>query len=315
MDLRSSGADHYRKSSNVSIPVDPNIEVPQLVGALLSREYRFTAKYVGIGVLGVAIGALLAVPLSKAGLFSRSRNRPYRTDSMTLQSQVTWSSHLVRRVLFMLALPLAGMAYTVASPGGSVHYMAPILFAALMGFLSNLATAECLGLLMETYDTSDLQPGANSTHRPQSVATIVRRRRTAYTSYPRVSAGFFAAQTIGYLLAAAATAIGGVMARRLGAQLSTGITAAVLLGITVLLSGALWRFKNVPVLPAAVFGAGEYELTQPPGSGNRQGTMEKDWKPVVVGTPSGRIRRMSVLEEGKLSRWTEIRRLNRLIED
>jgi hypothetical protein len=213
----------------------------------------------------------------------------------------------------MLALPFAGMAYTVASPGGSVHYMAPILFAALMGFLSNLATAECLGLLMETYDTSDLQPGANSTHRPQSVATLVRRRRTAYTSYPRVSAGFFAAQTIGYILAAAATAIGGVMARRLGAQLSTGVTAAVLLVITVLLSGALWRFKRVPVLPEGVFGGGGYELTQPDGGEKAQGT--GDWKPVVVGTPSGRIRRMSVLEEGRLSRWTEIRRLNRLIDD
>ena len=105
----------------------------------------------------------------------------------------------------------------------------------MIGFLSNLATAECVGLLMETFDTSDLQPGVNNRHRPQSLASVVRRRRTNYSSFPRVSAGFFVAQTIGFLLAAAATGVGGVMTRRLGAQLSTGLTAAVLFGITLLL--------------------------------------------------------------------------------
>jgi hypothetical protein len=40
-----------------------------------------------------------------------------------------------------------------------------------------------------------------------------------------------------------------------------------------------------------------------------------DWKPVVIGNPSGKMRRMNLLEMGKWSRWSEIRRLNLLEED
>jgi hypothetical protein len=215
--------------------------------------------------------------------------------------------------LFMLALPFAGMAYTVASPGRHVNFMIPILFAGLIGFLSNLAIAECIGLLMETFDTSDLQPGVNSRHRLQSLASEVRRRRTNYSSFPRVSAGFFVAQTIGFLLAAAATGVGGVMTRRLGAQLSTGLAAAILLGVTLLLTLVLWRFKKVAVLPAGVFGTTGYTMKQTSTFNIRADT--EDWAPVVVGNPTGKIRRMNILEEGHLSRWTEIRKLNRLIRD
>ena len=39
-----------------------------------------------------------------------------------------------------------------------------------------------------------------------------------------------------------------------------------------------------------------------------------DWKAVVIGNPSGKMRRMSILELGELSRWTEIRKLNFLIK-
>lgn len=39
-----------------------------------------------------------------------------------------------------------------------------------------------------------------------------------------------------------------------------------------------------------------------------------DWKPVIIENPSGKVRRMSVLEMGGLSRWTEIRKLNKLIK-
>jgi hypothetical protein len=230
---------------------------------------------------------------------------------MTFEAQFTWSSHLVRRILFMLALPFAGMAYTVSSAGRHVSFMIPILFAGLIGFLSNLAITECIGLLMETFDTSDLQPGVNNRHRTQSLASIVRRRRTNYSSFPRVSAGFFVSQTIGFLLAAAATGVGGAMTRRLGAQLSTGLAAAILFGVTLLLTAILWRFKRVPVLPAGVFGTAEYTLKQAPSGVARAHT--EDWTPVVVGNPTGKIRRMNILEEGHLSRWTEIRKLNRLI--
>ena len=124
---------------------------------------------------------------------------------------------------------------------------------------------------------------------------------------PRVSAGIFLSQAIGFLFAAAATGIGGVLTREIGAQYSTGITAGILFFLTILLTGVLFRFKSVQVVPNHAFGT-------------RVGTLEfteemKDafWKPVVIGNPSGKVRRMSLLEMGKLSRWTEIRKLNKLL--
>jgi MFS family permease len=285
-----------------------------LLGALLSRDYKWQPHYVGAGVVSIAIGALLAIPLTKARIFSRERKSAFRTDSMTFQKQVTWSSHLVRRALFTLTLPLMGLAYTVSSAGRPRPYMVPIVFAGALGFLSILAVAECHGLIMETFDTCDLQPGVNTRHRFESMAVQDRRRRTNYTSFPRVTAGIFASQTLAFVLAGIATLVGGNMTRRLGAQTSTGATAGILLGITVLLTLVLWRFKEVQVIPNHTFGTrrdtaawDEFKDLEKMGRGS-------DWKAVVIGNPSGKMRKMSMLEFGALSRWTEIRKLNFLLK-
>jgi MFS family permease len=285
-----------------------------LLGALLSRDYKWQSHYVGAGVVSIAIGALLAIPLTKARIFSRERKSAFRTDSMTFQKQVTWSSHLVRRALFTLTLPLMGLAYTVSSAGRPRPYMVPIVFAGALGFLSILAVAECHGLIMETFDTCDLQPGVNTRHRFESMAVQDRRRRTNYTSFPRVTAGIFASQTLAFVLAGIATLVGGNMTRRLGAQTSTGATAGILLGITVLLTLVLWRFKEVQVIPNHTFGTrrdtaawDEFKDLEKMGRGS-------DWKAVVIGNPSGKMRKMSMLEFGALSRWTEIRKLNFLLK-
>jgi hypothetical protein len=280
--------------------------LPKLLGALLSREYRWPSPSVGAGVFGIAIGALLAVPLTKAGLFSRARRQGPRTDSFTVRPHFTWTSHLVRRILFTAALPFVGLAYTVSSAGKKVHFVVPILFAALIGFLSNLAMTECYGLIMETFDTCDLQPGVNSGQRLRSVATDAVHRRTNYSSFPRVCAGIFSSQAVGFLLAAVATTVGGAMTRRLGAQLSTGITAAILLLLTSLLIGVLWRVKSVQVIPDSAVGAWRKSVVA-----LEQGRFD-EWKPIVIGNPSGKVRKMNLLELGTWSRWSEIRRLNRL---
>jgi hypothetical protein len=72
----------------------------------------------------------------------------------------------------------AGMAYTLASAGPPIHFMVPTVFAGLIGFLSNLAIAECHGIIMETYDTSDLQPGMTGKPR-NDVPESVRRREAS----------------------------------------------------------------------------------------------------------------------------------------
>ena len=290
-----------------------SLTVCKLLGNLLSVGYRWRPQYVGLGVLAICLGALLAIPNTKANFFSKSRVRGGRTDSMTFEPRVTWTSHMVRRAAFMVLLPVVGIAYTIASAGSSVHYMLPIVFAGAVGYLSTLAIAECHGLIMETFDTSDLQPGANSRHRLQSLPTEVKSRRTTYTSYPRVTAGLMIAHTIAFGLAAIATGVGGAVTRQIGAQKATGITAGALFGLTLLLTAALWRWKKMQVIPNHLFGDSF-------GSGSSEkrpsvASMRNDnsWRAVVVGNPSGKFRRMNLLELGGLSRWTEIRRLNRLL--
>ncbi|KAF2196713.1 hypothetical protein GQ43DRAFT_242571 [Delitschia confertaspora ATCC 74209] len=284
-----------------------------LLGALLSRNYKWHSRFVGLGVMSIAVGALLATPLTKAGFFSRERKAAFRTDSMTFEKQVTWTSHLVRRCIFTLALPLMGLAYTLSSAGRPVHWIIPIVFAGAVGFLSVLAIAECIGLIMETFDTCDLQPGVNTKHRLQSMVIEDKRRRTNYSSFPRVSAGIFASQTLAFMGAAVATEVGGILTRRIGAQASTGVTAGILLFLTILLILVLWRFKDVQVIPNYAFGT---RRDTKAWEDFRRLEKEKDgWRPVVIGNPSGKFRRMSILELGGLSRWTEIRKLNFLIKE
>lgn len=273
----------------------------KLLGALISKYYLFRPQYVGLCVAAIPIGALLAIPFQKASLFSRSRKQAPRTDSMTVRDRVTWTSHLVRRAIFMIVLPFAGLAYTLASGGVHIHFMAPTVFAGLIGFLSNLAIAECNGIIMETYDTSDLQPGM--TGRPRHVLPEeIRKKTTNYSCYPRVTAAFAIIQTLAFLIAAAVTAWGGVIERSLGAQTATAVIAGVLLVLTFLLMGVLWRFKEVQIIPTERFGT------------NILSGPENEWKPIIIGNPSGKTRRMSLLELGKQSRWSEIRRRNKLVE-
>lgn len=199
----------------------------------------------------------------------------------------------------MIVLPFAGLAYTLASGGTQIHSMVPTVFAGLIGFLSNLAIAECNGIIMETYDTSDLQPGM--TGRPRKVLPEeVRKKRTNFSAFPRVSAAFAITQTFAFIIAAAATGTGGAIERRLGAQTATAVVAGILLILTLLLIAVLTRFKSSQVVPTQRYGT------------NILSGPEDEWKPVIIGSPSGTTRRMSLLELGKLSRWHEIRRRNRL---
>ena len=273
-----------------------------LLGALTSKYYRLHSEYVGLCVAVIPLGALLAIPFQKASLFSRARHHPPRTDSMTFEKRVSWTSHLVRRVVFMIILPFAGLAYTLASGGPQIPIGIPVLFAGLIGFLSNLAIAECNGIIMETYDTSDLQPGM--TGRPRRIIPEnLHRKRTNFSCFPRISAAFAITQTFAFVIAAAATGTGGRVERALGAQTATAVVASILLVLTILLVAVLVRFKVVQVVPTARVGT------------NVLGGPEDEWKPIIIGNPSGTTRRMSLLELGRWSRWSEIRRRNRLIKD
>jgi hypothetical protein len=303
-----------------------------LLGSLMSKYYRFQSPYVGLTTLAIPLGALLAVPFQKASLFSRARHHPQRTDSMTFDKKVTFTSHLIRRAIFTLGLPFASLAYTLSSGGPPTPFILPVLFAGLIGFLSNLAIAECNGIIMETFDTSDLQPGM--TGRPRGASgERSQYKRTNYSSFPRISSAFAIIQSLGFLIAAAATGVGGVAERALGAMTATGVMAGILLIKTILFLCVLIRWKDVQLIPSATQTAIDTEQNRQDGlwgdrrdariaardaaleanPGQQQPDVEEEWRPIIIGNPSGKFRRMNVLELGAMSRWSEIRRRNRLV--
>ena len=269
-----------------------------LLGALTSRYYRFYPQTVGLCVAAVPIGALFAIPFQKAGILSRARHRPPRTDSMTFEKRVTWTSHLVRRVLFMTSLPLAGGAYALVSGGPPMPAAVPSVLAGLVGFFSALALSECIGLIMETFDVSDLQPGMTGRRRSTSaVPAADLQRRANYSCFPRVAAGLATAQALAFVFAAAATACAGNLERAIGAQAATGVVAAILLLVTLALVAALTRVRSVQIVPRDRL---DSVALRGPGAN----------LPVIIGHPSGFDRKVSWLELGRWTRWEEIRRRN-----
>jgi hypothetical protein len=178
--------------------------------------------------------------------------------------------------------------------------------------------AECYGIIMETFDVSDLQPGM--TGRPRKSRNDKHAyKRTNYSSFPRVSAGFAITQSFGYLTAAAATGIGGVAQRHLGQQAATGVMAGILLILSLLLLAVLIRFREVQIIPDLDKDAMQRYVEARRESTVRRGSVldpngEDDFRPIIIGNPTNTTRRMCVLELGSLSRWSEIRRKNHLVD-
>lgn len=309
-----------------------------LLGSLTSRSYLLRSPIVGTCVAFISIGALTAVPFQKANLFSRGRHHQGMTNELTVvDRQFFWTSHLLRRAIFCIVLPLAGLAYTLSSGGPPIPVEVPVLFSALIGHLSGLAVSECNGLVMEAFDTSDLQPGM--TGRPRSVSSK-SHKLTNYSSFPRVTAGLACCHTFGFIFAAGATALGGMAQRNLGQKAATGVVAGILLVLTLLLLAVIVRFKNVQIIPeakkvemekwtnirresirrrsvASASGGRRWSLApsrNDPAPANAM-TEEEMWRPVIIGNPSSKERRVNVLELGHMTRWTEIRKKNRLIDE
>lgn len=294
-----------------------------LLGALTSRSYQLRSPFVGLCVAFISFGALVAIPFQKANLFSRGRHHQQQSNEDTFDKKFSWTSHLLRRTIVCLVLPLVGVAYTFASTGPPVPLEIPTLFATMIGLLSGLAISECNGLIMETFDTSDLHPGM--TGRPRG-ASNKSSKRTNYSSFPCVTAGFAVCHTIGFVLAAVATAVGGNLQRNLGQQAATGVVAGILLILTLLLLAVLIRFKDVQIIPVSKnLEMEKWEKYRRESIRRRsevsapatQNTMTdaEMWRPLLMGNPSSRMRRVNILELGSMSRWTEIRKKNRLIDE
>ncbi|TPX15753.1 uncharacterized protein E0L32_000087 [Thyridium curvatum] len=302
-----------------------------LLGSLTSRYYSLRSSLVGLCVAGVAVGALVGVPFQKANIFSRARYRQKDLAHQSRARRVAWTSHLLRRTVFTALLPLMSMAYSLASRGTSTPIVIPVALAAVIGFLSCLAVAECNGLIMETFDCSDLQPATSRRRRTGSP----KRLRRNFSSFPRVTAGFAISHAIAFILAAGTTGVGGLVRRRLGQQAATGVGSGILVALTALFSAVLVRFKTVQVVPETETSKMEKwdevrrhslrrrSAARSEGGGRTagddlQGALQdaEPWRPpLVLGSPTHPTRRMNLLELGSMTRWSEIRRKNRVIDE
>ncbi|KAK5992390.1 hypothetical protein PT974_05794 [Cladobotryum mycophilum] len=263
-----------------------------LLGSLASKFYRLRSPDVGLLVGGLALGSLLAIPFQKASFF-QGLGKPNSTPTRR-----RWSENLHGRRICV-----------------------PTIFAFCVGFLSCLAIAECLGLVMESFDTSDLSPGMTGRQRDKTGKV---ERRTNYSSFPRVSAGFAIIHTFAFILAAGSTALGGIVTRTLGQQVATGVVAGILFLLTVMLLLALARFTNVQIIPRSKFDEMDRLIEARRRSTIRRASMpddlkaaieeEKAWRPAMMGNPIGKWRRMNILELGSKTRWQEIRKKNKLID-
>ncbi|TDZ26112.1 hypothetical protein Cob_v000266 [Colletotrichum orbiculare MAFF 240422] len=297
-----------------------------LLGSLSSKLYKMRSPYVGLMVAALALGGIAAIPFQKASFLSRARHTQVNTSRMTFDKQMTWTSHLLRRTVFAIGLPAAGIIYAFVSTGPPMHPSAPAIVAGGIGFLSCLAISECNGLVMETFDTSDLQPGM--TGRPRGNSDEAARKKKNYSSYPRVTAGFAVCHTFGFIFAAGATALGGMAQRNLGQRWATGVVAGILLILTVLLLLVLVRFKEVLIIPESKSGEMDKWTAARRESLKRRQSMSADeiddkalfaleepWRPVIVGNPTDKTRRVNVLELGGMSRFHEIRKRNELVDE
>ncbi|KAL7926228.1 major facilitator superfamily domain-containing protein [Trichoderma austrokoningii] len=293
-----------------------------LLGSLTSKFYKLRSPNVGLLVGSVALGAILAIPFQKASFFSRSRQAQLNTNKATMDKKIAWSSHLVRRTVFTILLPLAGVCYAAVSSGPPMHVGVPTIFAFCIGLLSCLAIAECNGLVMECFDTSDLSPGMTGRQRSKSGKS---EKRTNYSSFPRVTAGFAAIHTLAFIFAAGATALGGLVTRTLGQQVATGVVAGILFILSIMLLLILARFTEVQIIPNTKMEEMDRLIEARRRSTIRRASMpndlkaavaeEKAWRPAMLGNPIGKKRRVNVFELGSKSRWQEIRKKNKLVDE
>ena len=186
----------------------------------------------------------------------------------------------------MILLPLAALGYALTSWGPPLPIAIPCVLSAVVSYTSNLAIGECFGIIMETFDTSDLQPGMKGRPARRRTVTQLGGLRTNFSCYPRVSAGMAVTQTLQFSFAAAATGLGGRVERRLGTVQASLAVAGILLGLTLLLTLVLWRLKVVQMIPA------------PPRKDEQLARHQTDWEPVILGHPSGITRKLSMLEAG-----------------
>lgn len=121
----------------------------------------------------------------------------------------------------------------------------------------------------------------------------------------------------------------------MGQMAAMGVMAGILLGLTVLLLGVLACWREEQIIPDsrradmeryeyfkrrngnAIERAGQSGASAIRDFAVRQPDAEDEESccPVMIGNPSSKSRRMSILELGAIIRWSQIRRRNKLVDE
>ena len=159
------------------------------------------------------------------------------------------------------------------------------------------------------------------------------KKRTNYSSFPRVTAGFAVIHSLAFIFAAAATAAGGFLERNLGQRVATSVVAGVLLALSLLLLAAMVRFRKVEIVPMSKAREMNQWNKERRESVERRASLIAEakasgckdfsnipeanvgWRPLILGNPLSVHRRVNIIELGSLTRWTEIRKMNRLVDE
>jgi hypothetical protein len=263
---------------------------------LITSQYKFRAVDIGLSILALPIGGILAVPAQ----FSMFYLTNFRHRSNVIMHNNNYGhenagQHPYRAALWLSVglLPLSSVGFTMTVVGPPMHFMLPVFFAALVSFSGTLAASECYLLLMDNFDVSDLPepafssdsssllPRGTSRGPPngiqQSTRSIASAGRIAFrTSHPCLSAALAITHTIAFLFAGITIGVGSYLEESLGLRngmaVATGITGAMTAGLVC----ALWRNKNVRLME--VFG----------GEGRE------------------RMAQVSLLQRGWGTRWSEV---------
>jgi hypothetical protein len=237
----------------------------QVLVYLTTSEYLFRPINVGLAVLALPLGALLAIPIQLSMNYGSSLRHNVVVGEGDSYVHKNAGQHPYARALWVGAslLPISSTALTIITKDSSIHVGFPVFFASVNFFAATLVIAECYKLLMDNYDVSDLPLPTSATVSGSSSSTEVEnwvQRPSKFhptpqgitTSHPCLSSAVAISHTAAFVFGAVATAATSIFAGTDVTDVRTvmaGWTGGIYL-VSAALVWALWRRREVRLVGA-----------------------------------------------------------------
>ncbi|KAL7273664.1 hypothetical protein RUND412_003460 [Rhizina undulata] len=307
------------------------VMVARLLAQLISQQYLFKPVDLGLSILALPIGALLSIPVQLSTFyihnFRHNHHSRQSPNNSILYPHRHQGQHPHRPALYLstLLLPLSSIALTISATGPPTPFMLPVFFAALTTFAGTLAIAECHLLLFDNFDVSDLPElmsfrsgsvsrgsgnGPHGTQRPASLALAVGAADGFTTCHPTISAGVAMFHFLAFIFAAGAIGWNVYVREDMKTRQGLGIYSGVTVAVTVAFVAFVGRWWKVRVLE--VFDSADGDGREERGDMGREeredtgGVEDGSREEGSRGSMSVRVCRVSVLQRGDWTRWSEV---------